>query len=70
MGGKASNHNTSNRPESGGADKDGARENSGLLDRAKNEFATKEQEKRETKHDHAHEKKAERDAEGKSLTES
>ena len=61
MGGKAPNFIPSNRPESGGTDKDGKRENSGLLEREKNEFAAAEQEKLKTKHDHAHESKAERE---------
>ena len=39
MGTKPSNNFQSDRPESGGADKDSARENSGLLDRAKEKFA-------------------------------
>ena len=48
MGGKPSNHLQSNRPESGGADKDMQREKSGLLDRAKEQFAVDEHEKRAT----------------------
>lgn len=62
MGGKAPHFIPSNRPESGGSDKDGIRESSGLLDREKNEFAAAEQEKHETKHDRAHEAKSERDS--------
>ena len=57
MGGKAPNFIPSNRPESGGADKDGKREKSGLLEREKNEFAAADQEKQNTKHDRAHEAK-------------
>ena len=51
MGGKPSNAIPSNRPESGGADKDNAKENSGLLDRAKQEFAAAEQKKRENRNE-------------------
>ena len=65
MGGKAPHFIPSNRPESGGSDKDGIRESSGLLDREKNEFAAAEQEKQQEKHDRAHEKKeAREDGEG------
>lgn len=46
MGGKPSNHLQSNRPESGGADKDGQREKSGLLELDKEKFAVDEHEKR------------------------
>ncbi|NUO40251.1 MAG: hypothetical protein HOQ17_11160 [Gemmatimonadaceae bacterium] len=46
MGGKASNYMQSDRPESGGADKDMIREKSGLLERDKEKLATEEQEKR------------------------
>ena len=67
MGGKAPHFIPSNRPESGGSDKDGIRERSGLLEREKNEFAAAEQEKHNTKHDHAHEVKAEREAEDEGL---
>jgi hypothetical protein len=49
MGGKASNFMQSDRPESGGADKDMLREKSGLLDRDKEKFAREEQEKRAEK---------------------
>ena len=45
MGGKASNYLQSNRPESGGADKDMLREKSGLLERDKERFATDEAER-------------------------
>jgi hypothetical protein len=47
MGGKASNNFQSDRPESGGADKDMQREKSGLLDREKEKFAA-EQARRDT----------------------
>lgn len=40
MGVKPSNHFQSDRPESGGADRDGERENSGLLEREKQKFAS------------------------------
>jgi hypothetical protein len=46
MGGKASNYLQSDRPESGGADKDMQREKSGLLEREKAQFAVEESEKR------------------------
>lgn len=46
MGGKPSNNFQSDRPESGGADRDMERENSGLLDREKEKFAEEEVEKR------------------------
>lgn len=46
MGSKASNFFQSDRPESGGADKDMQREKSGLLDIDKERFAA-EQQKRE-----------------------
>ena len=42
MGGKASNYLQSDRPESGGADKDMLREKSGLRDRDKEEFASEQ----------------------------
>lgn len=45
MGAKASNNFQSNRPESGGADKDMQREKSGLLDRDKERFAAEESER-------------------------
>ena len=45
MGGKASNFLQSNRPESGGADKDMQREKSGLLDRDKERFAAEQAER-------------------------
>ena len=40
MGMKPSNNYQSDRPESGGADKDGIRENNGLLDRDKEKYAS------------------------------
>ena len=43
MGTKPSNNFQSDRPESGGADHDEARENSGLLDKAKQQLAVAEQ---------------------------
>ena len=46
MGGKASNFMQSDRPESGGADKDMQREKSGLLERDKATFAEEQVEKR------------------------
>ena len=45
MGGKASNQMQSNRPESGGADRDDIQEKSGLLEREKQEFAASEKAK-------------------------
>ena len=45
MGGKASNNFQSDRPESGGADKDMLREKSGLPDRDKDKFATEQAER-------------------------
>ncbi len=39
MGGKPSNSFQSDRPESGGADKDGIREKNGLLEQDKEKFA-------------------------------
>jgi hypothetical protein len=47
MGSKPSHALTSNRPESGGADKDERQEKSGLLDREKQEFAKSEESKRD-----------------------
>lgn len=46
MGGKPSNNMQSDRPESGGADRDMERENSGLLEREKEKFAEEQVEKR------------------------
>jgi hypothetical protein len=45
MGGKASNFYQSDRPESGGADKDMLREKSGLPDRDKEKFAIEKAER-------------------------
>ena len=45
MGGKASNNFQSDRPESGGATKDMAREKSGLTDRDKEQFAVEQAER-------------------------
>ena len=42
MGAKASNNFQSDRPESGGADKDDIREKNGLLDREKETFTKSE----------------------------
>ena len=50
MGTKPSNNYQSDRPESGGADRDGERENNGLLNRDKEKFAVdhaKQQEEKE-----------------------
>lgn len=57
MGGKASNYLQSDRPESGGADKDMMREKSGLPDRDKEQFA-REQAERQASARAASEKKA------------
>lgn len=46
MGAKPSNNLQSDRPESGGADKDMQREKSGLLERDKAAFAEEEHNKR------------------------
>jgi hypothetical protein len=46
MGGKASNNMQSDRPESGGADKDMQREKSGMLELDKEKFAEEQVEKR------------------------
>ena len=40
MGAKPSNNFQSDRPESGGADKDGIREKNGLLEKDKEKFAS------------------------------
>ncbi|MFL5617945.1 MAG: hypothetical protein ACJ79A_06050 [Gemmatimonadaceae bacterium] len=45
MGGKASNNFQSDRPESGGADKDMLREKSGLTERDKERFAVEQAER-------------------------
>ena len=57
MGGKASNYLQSDRPESGGADKDGQREKSGLTERDKERFAV-EQSERDAEARKASEKKS------------
>lgn len=49
MGSKPSHAMESNRPESGGADRDDLREKSGLLDREKEAFAKSEAQKRESR---------------------
>ena len=51
MGGKPQHAIPSNRPESGGSDKDGLKEQSGLLERSKQEFAVSEEKKRERQGD-------------------
>jgi hypothetical protein len=48
MGAKASNNFQSDRPESGGADKDMLREKSGLPDRDKERFAQEQAKRRES----------------------
>lgn len=58
MGGKASNFFQSDRPESGGADKDMLREKSGLLELDKERFAA-EQQKRD-----GHERQERQEGEG------
>jgi hypothetical protein len=47
MGTKPSSNYQSDRPESGGANRDGERENSGLLDRDKEKFASDMAKKRQ-----------------------
>jgi hypothetical protein len=47
MGSKPSHAMQSNRPESGGADRDERQEKSGLLEREKQEFAKSEESKRD-----------------------
>jgi hypothetical protein len=47
MGTKPSNNYQSDRPESGGANRDGERENSGLLEKDKEKFASDQARKRE-----------------------
>lgn len=54
MGGKASNYLQSDRPESGGADKDMQREKSGLLERDKERFAAEQQERNEQQRNEQH----------------
>ena len=53
MGGKPQHAIPSNRPESGGADKDEMKEKSGLLERSKQEFAAADQAKRRNQDDAA-----------------
>ena len=48
MGSKPSNAMQSNRPESGGADREDEREKSGLLERDKQRFARSDAAERET----------------------
>jgi hypothetical protein len=50
MGSKPSNNFQSDRPESGGADKDMQREKSGLLDRDREKFAIEQQARRDAAH--------------------
>jgi hypothetical protein len=50
MGAKPSNNFPSDRPESGGADKDMQREKSGLLDLEKEKFAIEQDARREAAH--------------------
>jgi len=55
MGGKPQNQIPSNRPESGGSDKDGLKEKSGLLEKSKQEYAAAQQKRqanRNEKGDH------------------
>jgi hypothetical protein len=55
MGGKPQNQIPSDRPESGGSDKDGLKEKSGLLERSKQEYAASQQKRqgnRNEKGDH------------------
>ena len=47
MGAKSSHFMQSDRPESGGADKDGIREKNGLLERNKEHFAAQEKKEKE-----------------------
>ena len=49
MGGKSPNNLQSDRPESGGADRDDIRERSGILDKEKEEFAKRDAERRRAK---------------------
>ena len=61
MGGKASNNFQSDRPESGGADRDMLREKSGLQERDKEKFATEQAER------HAHARTASEKKDGDSM---
>jgi hypothetical protein len=49
MGSKPSHQIPSNRPESGGADRDEVQESSGLLEREKQELAKSDQSKRDAR---------------------
>lgn len=49
MGGKGSRNMESNRPESGGANKDEIQEKSGILDREKEKFAEHDAEKQRSR---------------------
>ena len=49
MGSKPSHQIPSNRPESGGADRDDIQEKSGLLEREKQELAQSDQSKRDAR---------------------
>jgi hypothetical protein len=49
MGMKPSTNYQSDRPESGGADKDGIREDNGLLDREREKFAQEKASERESR---------------------
>ena len=51
MGGKPQHAIPSNRPESGGSDKDELKESSGLLEKSKQEFAASQQLKKEKQGD-------------------
>ena len=53
MGGKASDYLKSDRPESGGADKDMIREKSGLKERDKEKFAVEDQKRQAGHNDHS-----------------
>jgi hypothetical protein len=64
MGGKGSNNLESDRPESGGADRDDIREKSGILERNKDELARHEAERHRAKpapNDESGESSADRD---------
>ena len=50
MGSKPSHAIPSNRPETGGADRDDAQEKSGLLEREKQQFAKSDEAKRDPRH--------------------
>jgi hypothetical protein len=58
MGGKSHTNNQTNRPESGGTDRDEMNEKSGLLDREKEAYAVAEKAKREesTRQQHVEQK--------------